>query len=173
MARTSARKSAKHVTKRAQSPTKPFLSDALKDAIKTLSAELLRRELDILCHEFPAAICTLENRLLVQGKDVVRYHVDTDSEDNTNSEIESEESDSDSNANDKSESTQESKKRKLITVGDKEYTPRMATCENCKQEFDVTLNSRGDCVWHRGTALLSFKPCNLPLKFTRGEGRRL
>ena len=81
--------------------------------------------------------------MLVRGKDVVRYHVDTESEDDESSE--SEESESQSDAGDGS----------TIAIGDDEYTSRMAICENCKQEFDVTLNDRGDCVWHPGIVFLS------------------
>ena len=99
--------------------------------------------------------------MLVQGKDVVRYHVDTDSEDDANSEIESEESEleseSESDTSDKSDSDRESKKRKPIAIGNEEYTARMTMCENCNEEFNVTLNDRGDCMWHPGIVLLSFE----------------
>jgi hypothetical protein len=91
----------------------------------------------------------------------VRYHVNTESEDDANSEIESEESEPESDASDISDLDRESTKRKPIAVGDEEYTARMATCENCKQEFDVTLNDRGDCEWHPGIVLLSFERSQL------------
>ena len=126
-------------------PTKSTVSHALKEAINSLSTELLRKELEFICDQFPIIIHTLEDRLLVQGKNVVRYHADTDSEDEANSEIESEEGDS------------ESEKRKPIAIGDEEYTARMAMCKNCKQEFHVTLNDRGDCVWHPGIFILFFE----------------
>jgi len=93
--------------------------------------------------------------MLVQGKDVVRYHADTDSEDDTDSEVESEESQSESDASDTSNSDRDCKKRKSIAIGDEEYTSRMASCENCKEEFNITLNHRGDCMWHPGIILLS------------------
>jgi hypothetical protein len=165
MAKTAASKPHKAIKNGAHPPVKPTVSDALKEAIKSLSAELLRRELEYLCHEFPAVIHTLEDRMLIQGKDIVRYHVDTDSEDDANSEIESEESEleseseseSESDASDKSDSDRESKKRKPIAIGDEEYTARMAMCENCNEEFNVTLNDRGDCMWHPGIVLLSFE----------------
>jgi hypothetical protein len=161
MAKTAASKPLKAIKNGTHPPAKPTVSDALKEAIKSLSAELLRRELEYLCHEFPAVIHTLEDRMLVQGKNIVRYHVDTDSEDDANSEIESEESEleseSESDASDKSDSDQESKKRKPIAIGNEEYTARMAMCENCKEEFNVTLNDRGDCMWHPGIVLLSFE----------------
>jgi hypothetical protein len=157
MSKAGDRKPLNAIKKGALQPTTPTMSGALKEAIKSLSAELLRTELESLCHEFPAIIHTLEDRLLVQGKDVVRYHVDTDSEDDANSEIESEERESESDASDISDSHRESKKRKPIAIGDEVYTSRMAMCENCNQEFNVTLNDRGDCLWHPGIVLLSFE----------------
>jgi hypothetical protein len=158
MAKKEIRKPSNAIKNGARSPTKPTVSTALRQAIKSLSAELLRDELQALCHQFPAIIHSLENRLLVQGKDVVRYHVDTDSEDDANIEIESEESELESDGSDNSDSDRESKKRKPIAIGDEEYTARMAMCENCKEEFDVTMNYRGGCVWHPGIVLL---PLNL------------
>lgn len=157
MVETAAHETLKAVKNGARSPAKSTVSDALKGAIKTLSTELLRKELEFLCHEYPAIVQTLEDRLLVQGKDVVRYHVDTESEDDADSEIESEESEPESDGSDKSDLDRKSMKRKWIAVGDEEYTARMATCENCKEEFDVTLNERGDCEWHPGIVLLPFQ----------------
>ncbi|KAI9769610.1 MAG: hypothetical protein M1839_003612 [Geoglossum umbratile] len=135
MAKTTACEPPKTVKNGARPPPKPAAPDALKKAIMTLGTELLRKELEFLCQEFPAVIHTLEDRLLVQGKDVVRYHMDTDSEDNANSE----ESESESSP-----------------AGGEEYTARMATCENCDQEFDVTLNERGDCLWHPGIKTVDY-----------------
>jgi hypothetical protein len=160
MAKLVAGKPLKAVKNGARPPAKPTVSHTLKEAIKSLGTELLRKELEFLCHEYPAVIQTLEGRLLVQGKDVVRYHLDTESEDDVNSEIESEESEEselESDASDKSDLDRESTKRKPIAIRDEEYTARMATCENCKEEFDVTLNDRGDCYWHPGIALLSYE----------------
>jgi hypothetical protein len=147
MAKTTARKPSKTVKNGARPPAKPV---ALKKAIMSLSAELLRNELEFLCQEFPAVIHTLEDRLLVQGKDVVRYHIDTDSEDNANSE------------GSESESS---------PAGGEEYTARMATCENCNQEFDVALNERGDCLWHPGIDLQF--PTRKPAFLTIHQGLRL
>jgi hypothetical protein len=157
MSGTASPKALKAVKNGARSPTKPTVSDALKEAIKTLGTESLRKELELLCHEYPVIIQALESRLLVRGKDVVRYHVDSESEDDTDSEVESEESDSESDTSDELGLDRGSTKRKPISIGDEEYTARMVTCENCNQEFDVTLNYRGDCEWHPGIILLYFE----------------
>jgi hypothetical protein len=148
MAKIDARQALNDIKNGARSPAKSNMSTALTKAIGSLGTELLRTELEFLCHEFPAIIHTLEGRLLVKGKDVVRYHVDEYSEDDENSE--NEESASESDGSDGSESERESRKRKPIAIGDEECTARMAMCENCNQEFDVTLNERGDCLWHPG-----------------------
>ena len=44
-------------------------------------------------------------------------------------------------------------KRKAEAVVEDELFPRFAQCENCKEEFDVTENIRGECIWHSGRAL--------------------
>ncbi|KAH0543830.1 hypothetical protein FGG08_001869 [Glutinoglossum americanum] len=116
----------KTVKNGARPPAKPAIPNTLKKAIESLGAELLRKELKFLCQEFPAVIHSLEDRLLVQRKDVVRYHIDSDSEDHANSE------------------GSESERSPAREIGDEEYTARIAICENCGQEFDVTLNKRGD-----------------------------
>jgi hypothetical protein len=149
MAKTADPKPPKAVKNGARPPAKPAASDTLMKAIKSLSTELLRRELKFLCEEFPAIIPMLEGRLLVQGKDVVRYHADTDSEDHGSSEG----SESESGPDSKLDSNGGSNKRKPIALGDDEYTARMATCKNCDEEFDVTSNERGDCTWHPGINL--------------------
>ncbi|RFU26178.1 hypothetical protein B7463_g10171, partial [Scytalidium lignicola] len=147
-------------------PPKVLLVAQLRSTIDTMSAKELRFELQNLLSNFPDIAQELENRLLVQGKDVVRYHRDSDSENKTES---SESSDSEdyedyyedhesddidasedgavSKSNGKS---REPKPIKPISVGDKEYTSRYAKCENCKEFFDVTANWRGACFWHPG-----------------------
>ncbi|KAI9858505.1 MAG: hypothetical protein M1813_006446 [Trichoglossum hirsutum] len=120
-------------------PANPAVSDALMEVIESLGTELLRKELKFLCQELPAVVRVLGNRLLVQGKDVVRYHANTDSEEGEGGGMASDESESGSD--------RESSKRKPIVIGDKQYTARMAMCENCEKEFDVTTNYRG--AWEK------------------------
>ncbi|KAH0543880.1 hypothetical protein GP486_008544 [Trichoglossum hirsutum] len=123
----------------ARKNAKPVVPDALKKAIESLGAELLRKELNFLCQHHRNVIYTLEDRLLVRGKDVVRYHIDSDSEDRESSEG----SESGSSAAGEIDPNRESDRREPIAIGDEEYTARIATCENCNQEFDVTSNERG------------------------------
>ncbi|KAI9764122.1 MAG: hypothetical protein M1840_008682 [Geoglossum simile] len=139
MTETTARKPSKTVKNGARPPAKPAVPDALKKAIESLGTELLRAELKFLCQEYPAVVHTLEDRLLVQRKEVVRYHIDTDSEDHANSSGGSE-----------SESSPTGETR------DEEYTARTEACQNCSQEFDVTLNKRGVCLWHPGYKAVDF-----------------
>lgn len=140
----------------ARSPAKTTMSTVLKKAIGSLSAELLRAELEFICDEYPAVIPALQARLLVQGKDVVRYHTDDSSEDNEDSETDSgettSETASDSDDGDEADAESESMMRKSIATADEEYTSRMAICTNCKEEFDVTSNEQDGCVWHPGMA---------------------
>lgn len=35
----------------------------------------------------------------------------------------------------------------------KRFRVRFATCENCSEEYDVSCNLKGDCIWHDGTDL--------------------
>ncbi len=134
----------------------PIMSDALQLAIDSLGEGYLRAVVKSLCHRHQAIIPTLEEFLLVQGKDVVPYHADTDSEDNENNDSESEESalEGDSDAIENTESNGKTKKTYAIAIANGDYTPRMAKCENCSQEFDVTRNHRGDCTWHPGISPL-------------------
>jgi hypothetical protein len=128
------------------------ISGALHRAIHTLSAEQLRQEVNTLGLLNRVNNEHLWKRLTVPGKEVVRYHVDTDSEDASGAESEEEgeeeESASDSDAREDGDSGR--KETKPIAIRNDEMTPRYANCENCNEEFDVTLNERGDCVWHSG-----------------------
>jgi hypothetical protein len=69
----------------------------------------------------------------------VRYHIDSASEDDELSELESEEDDDE----------EEGSGLEPIAIGDEEKTAKFAKRMNCKEEFDVTANNRGDCIWHR------------------------
>lgn len=86
--------------------------------------------------------------MLVKGKDVVRYHKDTDSEDDAESEIES--SEEDDNDDEDEDAGERVKSLLPIALGDEEFVSQYGTCENCKEEFDVTTNNTRDCEWHTG-----------------------
>jgi hypothetical protein len=91
----------------------------------------------------------------VPGKEVVRYHADTDSEDDQDSENESSEDEEDeeesADNSDSEEDREPRKKLKPIEAADEEIVPRNAKCLNCGDDFDVSCNERGDCRWHPGT----------------------
>jgi hypothetical protein len=74
----------------------------------------------------------LEKSLLVPGREVIRYHADSESEDEEKDEA-------------------EDKNERPIVVDNEEMTPRYMTCDHCGEEFDVTKNERGDCLWHPGS----------------------
>ncbi|KAF4625133.1 hypothetical protein G7Y89_g13036 [Cudoniella acicularis] len=86
----------------------------------------------------------IENYYSAKGRDIVRYHADSESEDHRESEEESEGEDENSDAEEKR------RLRKPIQIGDDELVAKYAKCENYKEEIDLTLDDRGDCVWHPG-----------------------
>lgn len=145
---------------KAESPTKPAVSAALKKAIDTMDHTRLRLLVKNYCETMEPVREDLEKSLLVPGGEVVRYHVDTESEDDKDGEKEgsSEDEIKDEDASDIEKAPKERKERKPIAVADDEMVPRYTICLRCKAEFDVTANDKGDCKWHSGF-------CFLPLFF--------
>jgi hypothetical protein len=140
---------------RVDSPPKPVkISGALAQAIDTMNETMLRVYVKHYCKTNKVLRCDLEQLCLVPGKDVVRYHADTDSEDDLDSENESsedEEDEEESTGNSDSEEDKEPRKKlKPIDATDDEMVPRNAKCLNCGEDFDVSCNERGDCIWHTG-----------------------
>jgi hypothetical protein len=129
-------------------PAPKGIPAALKSAIATLSEDRVREELETLCRQHDAARQDLERKLLVTGKEVSRYHANSESED----EKEEEQSDSDGSRvfDSRLHYPKSIKSKLLIAVGDDEWTPRFAKCENCDEEFDVTENDERCCYWHTG-----------------------
>lgn len=126
----------------------PMVSDALKISIDTMEVSRLRMLVRHYCESNTELRCVLERETLVKGKDVVRYHFDNDSEDDVDSEIESN-NEEDEEEKSGSENEEREKPLKPILVGDEEFTARYATCEHCKEEFDVSNNTR-EYQWHTG-----------------------
>ena len=87
----------------------------------------------------------LEKSLLVTGKEIIRYHADSDSEDEGVDEY-----------GFHGEDDSDAKLHLPIKVADEELTSREVVCENCKQVFDVTDNGKRVCLWHPGSSLF---PC--------------
>ena len=81
---------------------------------------------------------------------MVRYHADTEGEDGSATEVSEDEVISDSEVESEDLENLRAGKLAAIAVTNDAFTPRFARCENCKQEFDVSENVRGDCVWHPG-----------------------
>lgn len=124
---------------------------ALITAINTMEAARLRMYVREFCRDIPEVRDRLAAQTLVRGKDVIRYHKDSDSEDDVDSEIEgSEEGQEDRNGNENAGGTERVKPLRPIAVEDDELVPLYAKCLNCKQEFDVSTNYTRECHWHTG-----------------------
>ena len=139
------------------------VSEALEAAIKTAQPNRMVSVVLSLCETNPQLVEQLNELWLVKGKEVVRYHADTESEgegDISDSEEDREDSDVEIEQMKipkkvkatRGEAVPEASKG--IAVEDEEFTARYATCMNCKEEFDVTVNEKGMCRWHAST--LSF-----------------
>jgi hypothetical protein len=140
---------------RADSSPKPVeISRALARAIDTMNPSLLSGYVKNYCRTNKELRSELERHCLVPGKEVVRYHADTDSEEDQDSENESSEEEDDEEPSignsDSEEDREPRKKLKPIVVADDEMVPRNANCLNCREDFDVSCNERGDCRWHKG-----------------------
>ncbi|KAH7305070.1 hypothetical protein BKA65DRAFT_203576 [Rhexocercosporidium sp. MPI-PUGE-AT-0058] len=134
---------------RVNARTAPIRSAALKQAINNMDATRLRLYLHHYCGINPEMRQDLERDLLVKGKDVDRYHRDTDSENDAESEIESSEEEDDEDTTDK-------EREKPIPLGDEEFAPKYAECENCNEQFDISSNDTRECHWHSGEKELDY-----------------
>jgi uncharacterized Fe-S radical SAM superfamily protein PflX len=126
------------------STPRQLVSKVLKRTISDIDVETLQTLVKHYAKKHQGFTDYLEKELLVRGKDVEKYHVDSDSEDNTNSKVESEEDE------DEDEDENDSTGFKLIMVGDDALTARYAKCTNCEEQCDVTMNERGYCKLHCG-----------------------
>lgn len=124
---------------------------ALALALETISKDILRNRIITYCDIIAGLREALQEDLVVQGADVVRYHEDSMSED-------AEDNEEDSTSETEAEGGRDSEK-KPIALRNEDATPRWTKCLNCEQEFDVTNNDRGDCQWHKGQPFM-------PLLFT-------
>lgn len=132
------------------------ITKALSNAIDSMDVAELRELVKKDCETNERMRHPLERANLVRGRNIDRYHHDTESEDDKESEIDSElESEVEPEDSDEEEIERE-RKVYPIAIGDDEYISRYTICENCKQRFDVTMNSYRDCYWHEGkTSLLT------------------
>jgi hypothetical protein len=136
---------------------KPIVSDALKKAIDTMDESRLRTWVKHYCESIEPLRTDLEKSLLVRGSEVVRYHADSDSEDAEEEDEEEEDSEDESEDGNENGNGNGKDVKPPIAIADDEFTPKFAKCDNCKEEFDVTINEKGDCRWHTGE--LNSKSC--------------
>ncbi|TVY75875.1 hypothetical protein LSUE1_G005614 [Lachnellula suecica] len=115
-----------------QSAQRPKLPAALDLALRTLDPDRMREILIAECQTNATLNKKLQLALVIKGKDIVRYHADTNSED-------AEESD---------EGEEEEEELLPIAHPDEDSTSRYTKCRNCAETFDLKRNARGDCVWH-------------------------
>lgn len=161
---------------------------ALESAIKDVKEDTLRRVILQLCATQPAAAEYLRGELLV-GEDEVNLYADEEEEDEEEPEDEEEEEEEEDEEEEEVEDVEEeadkaearrvayekrraefaSKASRLLppqqVTGQKRVLPRYATCEQCEEEFDVTMNEEGDCVWHSGKMALSYLALSLGFVF--------
>lgn len=128
----------------------PNAAEALRLALNVLDKKALLDVLHKIIENNPIVQRSLERSMLVPGKDVVRYHADTDSEDGENCENGKNGISGESEEESFDRSNEGQQTRKPIMIRDDEVTGRIAMCLNCDKRFNVTQNERGDCVWHDG-----------------------
>ena len=163
---------------------------ALEHAIKEVKEDTLRRVILRLCALQPAAAEYLRGELLV-GEDEVKLYGDEDEEDEEDEDdvgVEDEEDEEDEEVEDDEVEADRAEARRVAlekrraemarkasrqqpparVAGQKRVLPRYATCEQCEEEFDVTMNEEGDCVWHSGKISLFYRLSLLAsIPFTR------
>jgi len=118
---------------------KPVVSMALRNAISSMPDYYLRNLVTEYCERMPALREALEKECLVQGKDVVRYHANTESEDE---EAEEDQSSETEESDDGTTLRQNKKQLALVAIADVEFAPRFAKCSNWKEDFDVATNQK-------------------------------
>lgn len=135
-------RSTRSVNKQAATPP----SKELFKAIDTVEAARLRTIIKDLCATNNALKQSLETQFLILGKDISRYHADTDSEDAGYSDVDKNETQE--QYDDRHQLLEAERKKKPIKLDDAQLHPRFVQCENCEEEFDLGDNLRGWCVWH-------------------------
>ncbi len=123
-------------------------SRRLNAAILSVSKEVLAVLMMKICQDHPSIRDFVEGHLLVNESQVPRpgrpVDSDRDSEDSDDSD--------DSDESDESEATEKKVTAvpELTQAGPKRLRMRYAICINCKEEFDVSENTRKSCSYHPG-----------------------
>jgi hypothetical protein len=114
-----------------------IINDVL-DTIDAVDSMWLRYYVKLFCKQDNGFAHWLATQMMVPGKDIVRYHIDTDDEDAD--ETEDDEDDQEEN----------------VCVEDLKMTSKYQYCTRCKQSFDLATNYRGACSWHPGQSLTHY-----------------
>ncbi|KAL8814953.1 MAG: hypothetical protein Q9223_005871 [Gallowayella weberi] len=121
---------------------------AVQIAIDTAQPERLRQALSKICAESAVAAQLAQDILLVP----IRRSISPSAEQrdkNDDNETDESESESVSDSGSKQEAF-EAEAASNVALGLKRMRPRYAMCSNCEEEFDVTENQSGGCIYHPG-----------------------
>ncbi|KAL8803940.1 MAG: hypothetical protein Q9200_006025 [Gallowayella weberi] len=121
---------------------------AVQIAIDTAQPERLRQALSKICAESAVAAQLAQDILLVP----IRRSISPSAEQrdkNDDNETDESESESVSDSGSKQEAL-EAEAASNVALGLKRMRPRYAMCSNCEEEFDVTENQSGGCIYHPG-----------------------
>ena len=105
------------------------------DTIDSVDPRWLRYYMKTYCKQNNEFADWIAKNMMNPGKDIVRYHVDTDDED-------AEETDED-----------EDHQEDAIPIENFKLASKIQRCTHCEESFDLTTNDRGACTWHPGQSL--------------------
>lgn len=142
-----------------------LLADIIKDCKEARLRTVLR---DLMAKNGHVAVDWIGDALLVREEAVKPFVEGDDDIGNSDLEIpeesdeESDEDDNEDNDEDEEENSDEGGRTTAprattsatstanASAGTKRLRSRYARCINCEEEFDMTSNEPGDCIWHEG-----------------------
>lgn len=152
-------------------PVKPAsmpLDTVLIDAINDAQPSRLAIALQLICRNSVDASRIAQEILLVPEEKAVRKIVDrknrTESENESEDESEDGSEEDDSATDNSEDGSEDEESDHSEAQGQANHHPpnalkrlrsRYTTCENCSEEFDVTMNGKYDCVWHPGIIFIN------------------
>lgn len=140
----------------ASSPThQDYIQDELTRAIDIATLPRLQIVLKTLCATSPTVVKEVSKLLLApESKSSIQYYPGEGSSGESGEEDEedeeSEETDGDEDKESEDSGGQDAHPVLAPSTGNKRMRSRYVVCENCNEEFDVTENYQGDCIWHPG-----------------------
>lgn len=123
---------------------------ALQVAIDEAQPERLRNALRSLCSNSKDTARAAQAILLVpvdRPRPKPTSAAEEEGEDTDENGEDTDQSESESSSKDEAAAAEETRN---TVHGLKRLRPRYATCTNCEEEFDITQNESGDCVYHPG-----------------------